>query len=121
MLCHPSRGFSGRLGRCRLAVVVAQMLIPGEEPQTAALVTAPRALPNSADAPTDCTLYLLNEVDARLGPRDTLHGRVKFVPSKGNWFSLVPEPNAETVGTVPLDGDAGEIPVAALGWLVAGR
>jgi hypothetical protein len=28
-------------------------------------------------------------------------------------FSLVPEPNADTVFTVPLDGDVGEIPGAA--------
>ena len=43
-----------------------------------------------------------------------LHGQVKFVPSIRNWFSLVPEPNAETVVTVPLDGEVGETPGAAL-------
>jgi hypothetical protein len=39
---------------------------------------------------------------------------VKFVPSIRNWFSLVPEPNAETVVVEPLDGDVAEIPGAAL-------
>ena len=39
-----------------------------------------------------------------------LHGQVKFVPSIRNWFSLVPEPNADTVVAVPLDGEVGEIP-----------
>ena len=34
-----------------------------------------------------------------------LHGQVMFVPSMRNWFSLVPEPNAETVVVVPLDGE----------------
>ena len=43
-----------------------------------------------------------------------LHGQVKFVPSTRNWFSLVPDPNADTVVTVPLDGEVGEIPGAAL-------
>ena len=43
-----------------------------------------------------------------------LHGQVKFVPSKRNWFSFVPEPNADTVVFVPLEGDVGEIPGAAL-------
>ena len=32
-----------------------------------------------------------------------LHGQVKFVPSIRNWFSFVPDPNADTVVTVPLD------------------
>src|SRR6476619_926752 len=39
-----------------------------------------------------------------------LHGHVVFVPSIRNWFSLVPEPNAEIVVTVPLEGDVGETP-----------
>ena len=43
-----------------------------------------------------------------------LHGQVKFVPSMRNWFSLVPEPNADTVVVVPLAGEVGEIPGAAL-------
>src|SRR3990172_4526061 len=43
-----------------------------------------------------------------------LHGQVKFVPSMRNVFSLVPDPNADTVLTVPLDGDVGEIPGLAL-------
>src|SRR3954470_22058611 len=43
-----------------------------------------------------------------------LHGQVKLVPSIRNWFSLVPEPNAETVVTVPLDGEVGDTPGAAL-------
>src|SRR6185436_8689371 len=41
------------------------------------------------------------------------HGHVKFVPSMRNRFSLTPEPNAEMVFTVPLDGDVGETPGAA--------
>src|SRR5438876_4284724 len=49
-----------------------------------------------------------------------LHGQVKFVPSKRNWFSFVPDPNEDTVvaivavPAVPLDGEVGEIPGAAL-------
>ena len=43
-----------------------------------------------------------------------LHGHVKLVPSMRNWFSLVPEPKAETVVTVPPDGEVAEIPGAAL-------
>src|SRR5215467_14677160 len=39
-----------------------------------------------------------------------VHGQVKLVPSMRNWFSLVPEPNAEMVVTVPLAGDVGEMP-----------
>ena len=44
---------------------------------------------------------------------------MKFVPSIRNWFSLTPEPSAETLVTdtvlvVPLAGDVGEIPGAAL-------
>jgi len=30
------------------------------------------------------------------------HGQVKFVPSMRNRFSLPPDPNADTVFTVPL-------------------
>jgi hypothetical protein len=41
-----------------------------------------------------------------------LHGQVKFVPSMRNWFSLVPEPNADTVVVVALDGEVGETPGA---------
>src|SRR5260221_4686191 len=43
-----------------------------------------------------------------------LHGHVKFVPSMRNWFSLVPEPNADTVVAGPLDGEVGDTPGAAL-------
>src|ERR1700687_1563974 len=43
-----------------------------------------------------------------------LHGQVKFVPSMRNWFSFVPEPNADTVVVVPLDGEVGDTPGAAL-------
>src|SRR5580765_5520043 len=42
------------------------------------------------------------------------HGQVKLVPSMRNRFSLPPEPNADTVFTVPLDGDVGDTPGAAL-------
>ena len=46
--------------------------------------------------------------------RDTpAHGHVKFVPSMRNRFSLPPDPNADTVLTVPLDGDVGDTPGAA--------
>src|SRR6187549_3711626 len=38
-----------------------------------------------------------------------LHGQVWFVPSSRNWFSFVPEPAADTVVVVPLDGDVGEM------------
>src|SRR4051812_3100338 len=43
-----------------------------------------------------------------------LHGQVKLVPSIRNWFSFVPEPNADTVVTVALDGEVGDTPGAAL-------
>src|SRR5688572_31154671 len=48
-----------------------------------------------------------------------LHGQVKLVPSIRNWFSFVPDPNAEMVVVVPvvvvpLPGEVGEIPGAAL-------
>jgi hypothetical protein len=52
-----------------------------------------------------------------------LHGQVKLVPSIRNKFSLVPEPNAETLAgeaaalidwSEPLDGDVGDTPGAAL-------
>src|SRR5215831_15258571 len=43
-----------------------------------------------------------------------IQGQVKFVPSMRNRFSLPPEPNADTVLTVPLDGDVGDTPGAAL-------
>src|SRR5690242_18787951 len=43
-----------------------------------------------------------------------LHGQVVFVPSMRNWFSFVPDPKAETVVMVPLDGDVGEMPGAFL-------
>ena len=43
-----------------------------------------------------------------------LHGQVVFVPSMRNWFSLVPDPNADMVVVVPLDGEVAEIPGAAL-------
>src|SRR5262249_31373302 len=47
--------------------------------------------------------------------RDTpAQGQVKFVPSMRNRFSLPPEPNAETVLTVPLAGEVGDTPGAAL-------
>src|SRR4029077_19003702 len=41
------------------------------------------------------------------------HGQVKLVPSIRNRFSLPPEPNADTVFTVPLDGEVGDTPGAA--------
>src|SRR6187200_3714549 len=41
------------------------------------------------------------------------HGHVKFVPSIRNRFSLPPDPKADTVLTVPLEGDVGEMPGAA--------
>src|SRR5919201_6521820 len=47
--------------------------------------------------------------------RDTpMQGHVKFVPSMRNRFSLPPEPNTDTVLTVPLDGEVGDTPGAAL-------
>src|SRR6476620_173302 len=71
-------------------------------------------LPYSADAPTDwiCTSWMKSIPGSdRAWP---LHGQVKFVPSNRNWFSFVPEPNAEIEKTLPLDGDVGETPGAAL-------
>src|SRR4029453_16212194 len=47
--------------------------------------------------------------------RDTpWHGHVKFVPSMRNRFSLTPPPNEDTVLTVPLVGEVGDTPGAAL-------
>jgi hypothetical protein len=43
-----------------------------------------------------------------------LQGHVKFVPSIKNWFSFVLEPNAEIVVVVPLEGEVGDTPGAAL-------
>src|SRR6185503_3649207 len=52
-----------------------------------------------------------------------LQGQVKLVPSIRNKFSLVPEPNAETLAgdmaalidwSEPLDGEVGDTPGAAL-------
>jgi hypothetical protein len=37
---------------------------------------------------------------------------VKFVPSIRNWFSFTPDPNDDTVLTVPLDGDVADTPGA---------
>src|SRR5690349_14593860 len=42
------------------------------------------------------------------------HGHVKLVPSIRKRFSLPPDPKADTVLLVPLDGEVGEIPGAAL-------
>src|ERR671932_1570416 len=42
------------------------------------------------------------------------HGQVKLVPSIRNRFSFPPEPNADTVFTVALEGEVGETPGAAL-------
>ena len=39
---------------------------------------------------------------------------MKLVPSMRNAFSFTPEPNADTVFTVPLDGEVGDTPGAAL-------
>jgi hypothetical protein len=39
---------------------------------------------------------------------------VKLVPSIRNRFSLPPDPKADTVFTVPLDGDVADRPGAAL-------
>ena len=45
-----------------------------------------------------------------------LHGHVKFVPSRRNWFSLVPEPNTDTlvVDPLPLGRRRRDTPGAAL-------
>jgi hypothetical protein len=43
-----------------------------------------------------------------------LHGHVKFVPSTRNVFSLVPEPNADTLLVAPLPGAVAEMPGADL-------
>ena len=51
-----------------------------------------------------------------------LQGQVVLVPSIRNWFSFVPEPNAEIVVTVPLDGDVQRPRLGfQLGALVDGR
>src|SRR5580765_2392299 len=71
-------------------------------------------LPNSADAPTDwtCTSWMKSTPGSdRASP---LHGHVKFVPSMRKVFSLVPEPNTETLLVETLPGDVGDTPGAAL-------
>src|ERR1700756_1359803 len=69
--------------------------------------------PNSAEAPTDWTW--ISWMTSTLGSaRDTpAHGHVKFVPSMRNRFSLPPEPKADTVLTVPLEGEGGDTPGVA--------
>src|SRR5436190_22870221 len=75
--------------------------------------TAPCMLPNSADAPTDCSCTSRMKSTPGSNRATPLHGQVVLVPSIRNWFSLVPEPNAEVVVAVPLDGDVGDTPGAA--------
>src|SRR5215208_6367112 len=72
------------------------------------LTTAPCTFPNSADAPTDCTCTSWMKSTPGSERAAPLQGQVVFVPSIRNWFSLVPEPNAEIVVTVPLDGDVAQ-------------
>src|SRR5215471_235424 len=43
-----------------------------------------------------------------------LHGQVKFVPSMRNRFSFVADPNVDTLLSVPLVGEVGDTPGAAL-------
>src|SRR5436190_11290647 len=74
------------------------------------LATAPCTLPNSADAPTACTWSSWMKSTPVSDRATPLHGHVELVPSIRNRFSLVPDPNAEIVVTVPLDGDVGETP-----------
>ena len=51
-------------------------------------------------------LFMSGYSDGLLAARGVpVHGQVKFVPSMRNVFSLVPEPNADTVVTVPLEGE----------------
>ena len=77
------------------------------------LITAPWMLPNSADAPTDwtCTSWMKSTPGSDLA--SPLQGQVKFVPSMRNAFSLVPEPNTETLLLATLPGEVGETPGAA--------
>src|SRR5689334_13305223 len=78
------------------------------------LKTVPWIFPYSAVTPTDwiCTSWMTSTLgSAREIPA---HGHVKLVPSMRNRFSLPPDPKAETVLTVPLDGEVGDTPGAAL-------
>src|SRR6478672_12503332 len=77
-------------------------------------MTAPCMLPNSADAPIDCTCTSWMKSTPGSDRASPLHGQVKFVPSIENAFSLVPEPNAEMLLVDMLPGDVGEMPGAAL-------
>ena len=70
--------------------------------------------PNSADAPTAETWTSWMKSTPGSERATPLHGQVVFMPSMRNWFSLVPEPNAEIVVTIPLDGEVGDTPGAAL-------
>src|SRR5215831_8999396 len=78
------------------------------------LKTAPWMLPYSADAPTDwtCTSWMMSTPGSATAP--PLHGHVKFVPSMRNRFSFVAEPNVDTLLSVPLVGEVGDTPGAAL-------
>jgi hypothetical protein len=59
-------------------------------------------------------LDFLDDVDTRLGARDARTRACEIRAVDRNRFSLPPVPNAETVLTVPLDGDVGDMPGAAL-------
>src|ERR1051326_2734252 len=78
------------------------------------LITAPCTLPYSAEAPAHCTCTPRMKSTPGSARATPLQGHVMFVPSIRNWFSLVPDPSAEIVVTVPLDGDVGEMPGAFL-------
>jgi hypothetical protein len=71
-------------------------------------------LPYSTDAPMDCTWT--SWMASTLGSaRETpWQGQVKLVPSMRKAFSLTPDPNADTVLTVPLAGEVGDTPGADL-------
>src|SRR5258705_4734668 len=78
------------------------------------LTTTPCMLPNSADAPTDWTWTSWMKSTPGSDRASPLHGHVKFVPSIRNVFSLVPEPNADTLFVDMLPGEVGDTPGAAL-------
>ena len=106
---HRLAGQAGGLPVVRRVVQKPLASLPGDDVDHRALHVA--ELGGRADG---LDLHFLNEVDAGLGSRHAVAraGEVRAVDEK--LFSLVPEPNADTLLVVPLDGEVGEMPGAAL-------
>src|SRR5687767_7292248 len=71
-------------------------------------------LPYSTDAPMDCTCTSWMTSTPGSARETPWQGHVKLVPSTRNAFSLTADPKADTVLTLPLAGEVGDTPGAAL-------